>query len=97
MADIDRILLVVSVLPDEINQGYEETRFAVLKTVNGKPVSNLAQLRAKMQEKLPETDKAAAYQVLGFGPHDTQIMFSRKSLAERQPVIAERYRIPARQ
>ncbi|HQQ63472.1 MAG TPA: trypsin-like peptidase domain-containing protein [Pseudomonadales bacterium] len=98
MKDVDRILLVVSVLPDEINQGYEETRFAILKTANGQPVSNLSQLRSAMRATPAPAPAmpalAADYLVLGFAPHDTQIMFSRKALTERQPVIAERYHIP---
>ena len=86
-AETDRILMVVSVLPDEINLGYEQTRFGVLKTVNSAPVSNLKQVREQMNK--PGSD----YIVLGFAPHDSQITFSRKSLAERMPAIAERYGI----
>jgi len=88
-AEIDRILIVVSVLPDEINLGYEQTRFGVLKTVNNTPVSNLKQVREQINK--PGSD----YLVLGFAPHDSQITFSRKALAERMPVIAERYGLKA--
>lgn len=84
-AEIDRILQVINVLPDEINLGYEQTRFGVIKTVNGTPVSNLKQVREQMNK--PDGD----YVVLGFAPHDSQITFSRKALAERMPVIAKRY------
>ena len=94
MADMDRVLLVVSVLPDEINRGYEENRFALLKMVNGQSVSNLKQLREKMQDVPAGVETSSGYVVLGFSPHDTQIMFSRKALAERMPVIAERYGLP---
>lgn len=86
-ADIDRLLMVVNVLPDEINRGYEPSRFGVIKTVNGAPVSNLKQVREQLNK--PDGD----YVVLGFAPHDSQITFSRKALAERMPVIAERYGI----
>ena len=84
-AEIDRILMVVSVLPDQINLGYEQTRFGVLKMVNNVPVSNLKQVREQMNKL--DSD----YVVLGFAPHDSQITFSRKALAERMPLIAERY------
>ncbi|HQQ74082.1 MAG TPA: hypothetical protein PK031_02930, partial [Pseudomonadales bacterium] len=84
-AEIDRILQVINVLPDDINLGYEQTRFGVIKTVNGMPVSNLKQVREQMNK--PDGD----YVVLGFAPHDSQITFSRKALAERMPVIAKRY------
>lgn len=84
-ADIDRLLMVVNVLPDEINRGYELSRFGVIKTVNGASVSNLKQVREQLNK--PDGD----YVVLGFAPHDSQITFSRKALAERMPVIAERY------
>lgn len=88
-AEIDRILMVTSVLPDEINIGYEQTRFGVIKTVNGAAVSNLKQLREALGK--PEGD----YVLLGFAPHDMQVSFSRKALAERTPLIAERYGINA--
>lgn len=84
-AETDRLLMVVSVLPDEINLGYEQTRFGVVKTVNGAPVSNLKQVREQLHK--PDGD----YLVLGFAPHDSQITFSRKALAERMPEIAARY------
>lgn len=87
-ADVDRLLMVVSVLPDEINLGYEDTRFSIMKTVNGKPVSNLKQVREQVNTS--GTD----YVVLGFAPHDSQITFSRRALAERLPIIGERYGLP---
>lgn len=88
-AETDRVLMVVSVLPDEINLGYEQTRFGVVKTVNNAPVSNLKQVREQLNK--PDGD----YVVLGFAPHNSQITFSRKALAERMPAIAERYGIKA--
>jgi S1-C subfamily serine protease len=88
-AEIDRILMVVNVLPDEINLGYEQTRFGVIKKVNGAEVSNLKQLREQLNK--PEGD----YVALGFAPHDMQVTFSRKALADRMPVISERYAINA--
>lgn len=102
---VDRLLLVVSVLPDEINLGYEDTRFAVLKTVNGAEVSNLNQVREHLKPPAipaatplaavdPAVAKAADYVVLGFAPHDTQVTFSRKDIAARMPEIAERYGLP---
>lgn len=100
-AETDRILMVINVLPDDINRGYEGTRFAVIKTVNGVEVSNLKQLRAQI--KPPVTPavsadaaamKAAEYIVLGFSPHETQVTFSRKDLAARLPDITQRYNLP---
>ncbi len=96
-ADIDRILLVINVLPDEMNRGYEETRFGIIKTVNGHEVSNLQQLRQQLQNNSNGTDIASDYVVLGFAPHDNQITFSRKTLAERMPIITERYGLPVKQ
>lgn len=86
-ADSDRLLMVVNILPDEINLGYEQMRFGIIKTVNTVPVSNLKQLR----EQLKKAD--GEYLALGFSPHNPQVTFSRKALAERAPVIAERYGI----
>ncbi|MBK8289358.1 MAG: trypsin-like peptidase domain-containing protein [Cellvibrionales bacterium] len=71
-AETDRVLMVVSVLPDEINLGYEQSRFGVIKTVNNVPVSNLKQVREQLNK--PEGD----YVVLGFAPHNSQITFSAK-------------------
>jgi C-terminal processing protease CtpA/Prc len=91
IADTDRLLMVVSVLPDEINRGYEQSRFAVVKTVNGKSVSNLKQVREQLNK--PDGD----YVMLGMAPHDIQVTFSRKALAERMPVIASRYGLDERE
>ena len=66
----------------------EDMRFAVVKAVNGKNVSNLKQVREYMTT--PEND----FVVLGFAPHDTQITFARQALAERLPIINARYGIP---
>jgi S1-C subfamily serine protease len=88
---IDRLLMVVNVLPDEINRGYEKSRFGIVETVNGVKVSNVAQVREQLNK--PDGD----YVVLGFAPHDIQVTFSRKALAERMPVIAERYGIKPRE
>jgi S1-C subfamily serine protease len=90
-AETDRVLMVVSVLPDEINLGYEQSRFGVIKTVNNVPVSNLKQVREQLNK--PEGD----YVVLGFAPHNSQITFSRKALAERMSPIAERYGLKVEQ
>jgi S1-C subfamily serine protease len=90
-AETDRVLMVVSVLPDEINLGYEQSRFGVIKTVNNVPVSNLKQVREQLNR--PEGD----YVVLGFAPHNSQITFSRKALAERMSPIAERYGLKVEQ
>ncbi len=86
-ADSDHLLMVVNILPDEINLGYEKMRFGIIKTVNTVPVSNLKQLR----EQLKKAD--GEYLALGFSPHNPQVTFARKALAERTPVIAERYSI----
>jgi S1-C subfamily serine protease len=91
IAETDRLLMVVTVLPDEINLGYEQTRFGVIKTVNNVPVTNLKQVRTQMNKADGD------YVVLGFAPHNSQITFSRKALAERMPAITERYGIKAMQ
>lgn len=86
-AESDRMLMVVNILPDEINLGYEQMRFGIIKTVNNVPVSNLKQLREQLKKSSGE------YLALGFSPHNPQVTFSRKALAERTPIIAERYGI----
>ncbi len=95
---IERLLMVITVLPDEINVGYEKMRFTVLKTVNGVAVVNLKQVRENLAAPPVSTDpaaiKAAAYITLGFAPHDAQITFSRKDIAARMPAIAARYGLP---
>lgn len=87
-ADIDRMLIVSNILPDEINRGYERSKFGIIGSVNGVDVSNLKQLREQLAKA--EGD----YVVLGFVKHDGQVVFSRKALAERMPVIAQRYGLP---
>jgi S1-C subfamily serine protease len=82
---IDRLLMVINVLPDQINLGYERARFALLKDVNGVAVSNVKEVREQLHKA------SGDYIVLGFEPHESQITFSRKALAEREPIIAERY------
>ncbi len=93
----DRLLLVVSVLPDDINIGYSKARFAVLTKVNGSPVRNLKELREKLQPETKGREKASDYLRLSFAPHDNQVVFSRKELANRMPTIAKRYGVPINQ
>ncbi len=86
-AEDDRMLMVINVLPDDINLGYEQMRFGIVKSINNVAVSNLKQLREQLKKVQGD------YLTLGFSPHDAQVSFSRKDLADRTPIIAERYGI----
>lgn len=100
MLDQDKVLLVINLLPDEINIGYDSVSYAVIRTINGVEVSNLEKVREYLNPPVltpmasPEQVRAAEYIVLGLAPHDTQVTFSRKDLAARMPMIAERYGLP---
>ncbi|HRF87978.1 MAG TPA: trypsin-like peptidase domain-containing protein [Pseudomonadales bacterium] len=83
----DRLLMVINILPDEMNIGYEYLQFSIIGKVNNIPVSNLQQLREQMKKVDSE------YLALGFVPHNSQVLFSRKVLAERTPIITERYKV----
>lgn len=86
-AENDRMLMVVNVLPDKINLGYEQFLFGIVRSVNHVAVTNLQQVR----EQLKNTQ--GDYVTLGFAPLDSQVTFSRKALIESAPLIAERYGI----
>lgn len=102
MAEEDKLLLLVNLLPDDINLGYDDIRFGVLKAVNGVDVSNLVQVREQLKAPVlppspsPDLLRKAEYIELTFAPHDTQVVFSRKDLAARLPAITERYGLPER-
>ena len=70
-----------------MNIGYEYLQFSIIGKVNNVPVSNLQQLREQMKKVDSE------YLALGFVPHNSQVLFSRKVLAERTPIITERYKV----
>lgn len=87
MAVEDRLLMVINILPDEANLGYDYLLFGLIDKVNNVPVSNLKQLR----EQVNKID--GEYLSLGFPPANTHALFSRKVLTERTPIIIERYKV----
>lgn len=84
----DSLLLIVSVLPDQINIGYEKARFGIIEKVNGERVRSLTQLRAAIANPKHSTVE------LGLAPQDNLLLFSKATLAASAPRIAERYGLP---
>ncbi len=86
------LLVLAQVLPDSYNIGYQEQRYLVLDTVNGRRVSNLRELNDALQH--PE----GQYHILEFARSDTlrKVVLAAGD-AERQATarVLERYGIDA--
>jgi len=50
----ERIILLVGVLPDEVNRGYENLRSIPVQSVNGKPITDLKQLHDILSASNPK-------------------------------------------
>ncbi|MEZ5539872.1 MAG: trypsin-like peptidase domain-containing protein [Pseudomonadales bacterium] len=87
LANDDRMLMVINVLPDEINLGYESMRYSVLSKINDVEVLNLKQMREQLKNIQGD------FVTLKFSIIENQLSFSREDLAKRTPIIAERYGI----
>jgi hypothetical protein len=86
--DRRNIILISSVLADEINIGYQDMNDSVIVEANGKPVSMLADLAAAVEVN------TGSYHVF-VDDHGKEIVLDRQKAAARGELILKRYKIDA--
>ncbi len=85
--DRRELIVLASVLADEINVGYHDLRDIVISHVNGKKVSTLEDLIAAVE------GNKGAYHVL-VDERGKKIVLDRKKMDTRNKLILKRYQIP---
>jgi len=83
----ERVPILVSVLPDAINVGYQEISDAIVTHVNGTPVQSLMDIRAVRA-------RDGAIERVRVSHLDVELVLDREALAEANARIAANYRIP---
>jgi len=82
------VVVLIDVLPDELNVGYTGFEDDVVESVNGTPIHSLKDLIAAV-----ENHKAARHRIL-FEDDQGEIVFDAKLLKERGALILKKYRVP---
>ena len=82
------IVVLLSVLPDEVNVGYHNFELEVVKEVNGKPVNTLADLAMSIENNQAEWDVIRT-------EDKAELVLNRKRAQEAETRILENYRIPS--
>jgi S1-C subfamily serine protease len=83
------VIVLTDILPDELNVGYTSFADAVVKTLNGKPVSSLRDLVTAI-ETGPEPEVRIVLE-----ESEAEIVFRKEDLRARDAAILERYRVPS--
>ena len=83
----EEIVVMIDVLPDELNVGYTGFEDGVVESVNGKRIHSLNDLIAAI-----ENHGGVRHRIL-FENDQGEIIFDRKLLAQRGPVILRKYRL----
>ena len=81
------VIVLASVLADEINVGYHDLRDVVVFRVNGKKISTMEDLVAAVEVNM------GAYHVLIDG-RGKEIVLDKKKMDARNEIILKRYQIP---
>lgn len=80
-----RLVFLSTILPDEINRGYQGYEDQPVVSVNGKPVRSIDDLRLAMKD---DSDSL----VVVFGDEGGgEVVFNKKALAERESAIRKQY------
>jgi len=85
----DGVVLVASVLTSEVNAGYEDAAFEVVRSVNGRRVSGLAELVS-----LVEGADAPAFVTLGLG-NGSRVTIDRRQAEATAGEVLARYEVAA--
>lgn len=85
------LVALTQVLPDAYNVGYQEYRSLVLDRVNGKRVSNLAELRAALKEPKDGFHRIEFFK----GDSLQRILLDADTLESATQRVLKRYEIPA--
>jgi len=84
----DRIVIVSRVLPDTINQGYQNIQDAIVTHANGQRVRN-------MKEVFAVHDRDGTISRIRLKGFETELSFDTNTLAEADQRLQRQYRIPA--
>jgi len=87
---IQRALVITSVLPHEINSGYESFTDYMVGRVNGEDVHNVDQFNAKIAKLM--NDDQVAFIRLGIKPSGMSLVFEKAKLIAADTVLREDYR-----
>ncbi len=82
----DRVVILSSVLPDDINIGYHAFRNRIVTAVNGDPVRNMGDVFAVL-------DRDGLVHRITLNSVGFDLVLDREQLPEANRRIAERYRI----
>ncbi len=83
--DVEEIVFIVSVLPDDSNMGYQEIKNLRIEEINNKKVVNF-------QQFIEELERGNYIELVG--SKGQVIIIDNQLSAERDPLILERYNIP---
>ena len=87
--DCKEVVVLMDVLPDEINVGYTMMEDFVVSTVNEKTINSLEDLVSAFEQNKGE------YHRIRMTLYDREIILSKSRLKERDPIILEKYKVPA--
>ncbi len=86
----DQVVILLRVLPDAVNTGYEGMNLWVVSYVNGEPVSNMAEFVELVEQQ--DSDKVFTVFENQVGQ---QVVLDRMRVAEHHQRILDTYRVPA--
>ncbi len=85
LGEQEQLVFLSSILPDEINRGYEAYEDVPVSTVNGHPVRSIDDLRSALK------DGSDSLRIIFGDEVNGEVVFSKKALAERNPIIQKQY------
>ena len=84
----DRVVILMGVIPDPINEGYHNFRNEVITTVNGQPVRN-------MKDVFRIADKQGTLHRFTLYGTDIELVLDKHKIEDANRRLSERYRIPS--
>ena len=84
------VVVLIDVLPDEMNVGFVEFEDLTVAQVNGKEINSMEDLVAAFEENHEGKD----HQII-LEPYNREIVLSKKKLKERGQIILKKYKVPS--
>ncbi len=88
----EHVVIISRVLPDPDNLGYENAANAIVKSVNGRPMTSLAAFREAIRHPVDGYHQLTLLPSTGRG----KLIFSAARIADSNARVAQRYGIPPR-
>jgi len=82
-------VVLITVLPDQINVGYHDFRYAIVNVVNGEEITSFRQF-VTLLRKVQETKESTVIETVS----DDIIILNNKDITGADAQILERYRVP---